>query len=44
MSYIDKYNEWITNEIFDDNTKAELLSIKDNEYEIKDRFYKDMEF
>lgn len=44
MSYIDKYNEWITNEIFDDNTKAELLSIKDNENEIKDRFYKDMEF
>ncbi len=44
MSYLDKYNEWCNNPIFDDNTKKELESIKDNKKEIEDRFYKDLEF
>ena len=29
-----KYNEWLDSYYFDDNTKKELLSIKDNEKEI----------
>ena len=39
-----KYNEWLNNPIFDKETKEELESIKGNEAEIEDRFYKDLEF
>ena len=39
-----KYNEWLNNPIFDEGTKKELESIKENEEEIEDRFYKDLEF
>ena len=44
MDYKEKYNEWCNNPNFDEETKNELLKIKDNEEEIKDRFYKDLEF
>lgn len=44
MNFIDKYKYWIKNEYFDKETKAELIKIKDNEAEIEDRFYKDLEF
>ena len=43
MDYLEKYNEWCTSEIFDAETQAELKSITD-ENEIKDRFYKNLEF
>ena len=43
MDYLEKYNEWCTNEIFDEETRNELKSIKD-ENEIKERFYKNLEF
>ena len=43
-SYYEKYNMWLESDVFDEKTKAELLSIKDNEEEIKERFYKDLEF
>lgn len=43
MEYLEKYNEWCNSEIFDDETKEELRSITD-ENEIKDRFYKNLEF
>ena len=39
-----KYNEWLNNPIIDEETKKELESIKGNEDEIEDRFYKDLEF
>ena len=39
-----KYNEWLNNPVFDEETKKELESIKGNEEEIEDRFYKDLEF
>ena len=42
--YNKKYNEWLNNPDFDEETKAELKSIEGNEEEIKDRFYKDLEF
>jgi len=35
---------WMTNEYFDESTRAELSSIKDNEKEIVERFYKELEF
>lgn len=44
MDYLQKYNEWLNNELFDNDTKNELLKIKDDDEEIKDRFYKDLEF
>ncbi|MDU6248759.1 MAG: phospho-sugar mutase, partial [Paeniclostridium sordellii] len=44
MKYKELYNEWTTNLYFDENTRNELISIKDNEDEIKERFYKNLEF
>lgn len=44
MGYREQYESWLSDSIFDEATKAELLSIKDNEAEIEDRFYKDLEF
>ena len=44
MSYIKKYEEWINNPYFDEETKKELIDIKGNEKEIEDRFYKNLEF
>ena len=43
MDYKKNYNEWLNSKIIDDKTKEELRNIKDEE-EIKDRFYKDLEF
>lgn len=42
MEYLDEYARWI-NEA-DAETAAELESIKDDDAEIKDRFYKNLEF
>lgn len=44
MSYLDTYRFWCEDHYFDEKTKAELASIKDDEAEIKERFYKDLEF
>ena len=43
-NYKKRYEEWINNPAFDVQAKKELEEIKDNEEEIKDRFYKDLEF
>lgn len=42
--YLKKYNEWINNPSFDEETKKELKQIEGNIKEIEDRFYKDLEF
>ena len=44
MNYLEEYKKWCENPLFDEETKKELLSIKDNEEEIEDRFYKELEF
>ncbi|SHO48472.1 phospho-sugar mutase [Anaerocolumna xylanovorans] len=44
MDYLEKYKQWITGEYFDEDTKKELLALQGNDNEIKDRFYKDLEF
>ena len=44
MDYMDKYNFWLTSPQFDEETRKELEAIKGNNLEIKDRFYKDLEF
>lgn len=44
MDYMKIYNNWLESDYFDKDTKEELLSIKNNEKEIEDRFYRDLEF
>lgn len=44
MSFDVKYREWLEQDTFDPLTKKELEQIKENQKEIEDRFYKDLEF
>ncbi len=44
MEYLNEYKKWCTSDVFDEETKKELLNIKDNPEEIEDRFYKELEF
>lgn len=44
MEYKKEYEKWCTNPLFDEKTRAELINIKENEREIEDRFYKNLEF
>ena len=44
MNYLEKYNFWKKNNHFSQEAKEELRAIANNEEEIKDRFYKDLEF
>lgn len=44
MNYLEEYKKWCESLEFDEETKQELLKIKDNEKEIEDRFYKELEF
>ena len=44
MDYKKLYEDWLSNPYFDENTKAELKAIENDENEIKERFYKDLEF
>ena len=44
MDYKEEYKKWCEDPSFDEETRKELISIKDDEEEIKDRFYKELEF
>lgn len=44
QDYKKVYEEWLNNEFFDEKTREELIAIKNNEKEIQDRFYKNLEF
>ena len=44
MDYREQYNYWCEDAYFDADTKAELAKIADDDNEIKDRFYKELEF
>jgi len=44
VEYTKRYKEWCKNHIFNEETRQELLLIAGDEEEIKDRFYKDLEF
>ncbi len=44
MDYKEIYKDWLENPYFDEKTKAELKGISDNEKEIEERFYMDLEF
>lgn len=42
--YMKIYEQWLTDPYFDEDTKNELRAIADDENEIKERFYMDLEF
>ncbi len=42
--YLKKYKDWLENPIIDKKDKEELEAIRNDSEEIKDRFYKDLEF
>ena len=44
MSYRDTFQFWLEDDYFDVATKEELLAIRNNEAEVEDRFFKDLEF
>ena len=44
MGYKESYNEWLNNPYFDEDTKKELRGIAQDEKEIEERFYKELEF
>ena len=44
MNYIDKYAKWSTAKALDPEERAELLALKNNEKELKERFLYDLEF
>lgn len=44
MGYREMYEKWLTDPVFDEETKEELRAIEGNETEIEDRFYQELEF
>ena len=44
MNYKEEYKKWCENSIFDEETKKELKQIENDEKEIEERFYKELEF
>ena len=44
MDFMKVYEHWGSDAYFDDATKAGLAQIKNDEKEIQDRFYRDLEF
>ena len=44
QDYKTEYQRWLNSSAIDEKTRAELLSVKDNEKEQEDRFYTELEF
>ena len=44
MGYMEVYKYWCEDDYFDEATRRELESIKEDEKEIQDRFYRDLAF
>ncbi|KAF5084215.1 Phosphoglucomutase [anaerobic digester metagenome] len=44
MDYMERYHQWLADPSIDEDTKAELRQIAEDEKEIKERFYKELEF
>ena len=44
MSYMDEIKFWLNDDYFDEATKKELKEIENNQAEVEDRFYKELEF
>jgi phosphoglucomutase len=44
MDYKQEYEHWLNDQAVDGDTRAELLALADNDAEIRERFYKNLEF
>lgn len=44
MKAREQFESWLNSDYFDDETKKELLSIRNDEKEIEERFYRELEF
>lgn len=44
MNYIETYNHWLNSSDIDDATRKELEAMKGSDEEIKERFYRELEF
>ena len=44
MGFMDEFKFWLEDDYFDQDTKNELLAIQNDEKEIEDRFYKELDF
>jgi len=44
LNYKTRYHDWLISDSFDEETRSELEEIANNEEEIEDRFYKDLDF
>ena len=44
MDYREQFNFWLEDDYFDEDTKNELLAIRNDDKEVEDRFYRDLEF
>ncbi|MCL2564972.1 MAG: phospho-sugar mutase [Defluviitaleaceae bacterium] len=44
MDYIKRYESWLGDSFFDEETRSELALLRDNFSEIEERFHKDLEF
>lgn len=44
MGYLETYKAWLEDPYYDEATKAELRSVADDDKEIRERFYNDLQF
>ena len=44
MNYMDEFKFWTNDDYFDEATQKELKAIENNQSEVEDRFYKELEF
>ena len=44
MDHMERYHQWLADPVIDEATKEDLRKIAADEKEIKERFYKDLEF
>lgn len=44
MGFMEEFNFWLEDDYFDQQTKDELLAIRNDTKEVEDRFYKELEF
>lgn len=44
MNYMENYKKWLVSQVVNEVSRNELLTIQDNEEEIKERFYTNLEF
>lgn len=44
MNYLENFKKWINSEVINEESRTELLAIQNNDVEIQERFYKNLEF